>query len=199
MSVHESEVQLGRSKVFLRKNVHIIFENHRVFYQNTVILIQSWIPHDVVSREVIVGSEMWSFGKYLFPWIYFLSIHHDKMFLRNGTRVKVKSDTRCQLATIIQPEWARLGVNGHVMSNAEVEEHSAHLKMCRELFNKLEDANITDQKVILERVNALFKKLGCESNKVGCKMEAFLCILYSGLLFICVNKVLLAIENWDLC
>ena len=103
-----------------------------------------------------------------------------------------------QLATRIQPEWARLGVDGHYMSDAETEERLAHLNSCRELFNELNGADISEQQEILERANALFSTLGCESDDVDRKMEAFLCITYSGLLFICIDKVLRVIEDWDL-
>ncbi len=120
------------------------------------------------------------------------------MHRRDGKRVTLKDSTRRQLAIRIQPEWARFGVDGHCMSIIEKEEWLARLKECRQLFEELEGANICYQKDILQRANTLFKEIGCDSDDVSRKMEAFLCITSSGLLFICVDKVLRAIEDWDL-
>jgi hypothetical protein len=63
--------------------------------------------------------------------------------------------------------------------------------------DKYKDADISAWKEGLTQAHALFQELGCESEDISRRMEAFLCISSSGLLFLCLDKAFKAIEDWD--
>ena len=87
-------------------------------------------------------------------------------------------------------------VNGSMLSDAAKTQRIAALALCLKLHSALDDERRSEKGEMIASAIKLFEDLGVHSDNINIKREAFLCITCSGLLLLCVDIALKAIEEW---
>ena len=97
----------------------------------------------------------------------------------------------------IREDHSNEDVNGHPLSDDARTKRIAALALCLAQRDALEEASPSEKRDVITRAIELCDRLGARSNEVDVKKEAFLCITCSGLLLLCVDVALKAIEEWS--
>lgn len=116
---------------------------------------------------------------------------------RAGHRLVARNPTgaRAQLARRV-PNQANEDVDGVPLTEAARVERIASLALCTELYGVLKNAEPSEKGRVITRAIELFHSLGFWSDDDRKKREVAFCITCSGLLLLCVDTVLKAIEDW---
>jgi len=110
---------------------------------------------------------------------------------RSGEHLPFKKP-RLQLITI-RKDCSNVDVNGDPLSDVAKTKRIASLALCNQLHSVLTEESSEEN--ISQAIN-LFEDLGLWSNDINEKKEAFVCVTCSGLLLLCVDVALKAIEEW---
>jgi len=83
------------------------------------------------------------------------------------------------------------------MSPPKRMERIAKLSLCLELREKLAKTRDWEKEEVIVRAIALFEQLGLWSDDEDQKGEAFVCVMGSGILLLCIDVALKAAEDWQ--
>ena len=118
------------------------------------------------------------------------------MFSRSGKRLKVEPRRGLQLANMTREADSDEDVNGNPLSEDAKNKRIAALALCLAQRDALENGSASRKGEMIAGAIKLCDRLGVWSNEVDVKEEAFICITCSGLLLLCVDVALKAIEDW---
>lgn len=122
-----------------------------------------------------------------------------ELYTRQGKRLsrpKVGAPKR-QLVGIDLKDHSDEDVHGNEMSPARRTDRIATLAQCLELYQKLSKASDGKKEEVITQAIELLEQLGVWSENKDQKEEAFLCVMHSGILLLCVDVALKALEDWD--